>query len=135
LNSGVYQLLGFGIWTSLLGFCHLPVLWCPPKRGQFNRIVGPNELRDLRQFGDYGPAGPSLSGKYFAYTKQDAEFFNERLYGGQGAITSMRVPRWFIDEYGYPFKDFGAIPAVHFQEDTLGDLYYASLPPEILGEP
>src|SRR5579884_2674881 len=38
LNSGVYQLLGFGIWTSLLGFCHLPVLWCPPKRGQFKEV-------------------------------------------------------------------------------------------------
>lgn len=98
------------------------------------RAVGPEELQDVKEYGDYGYA-PSGGGKYFATTEEGAQNFADAPINQyqEMTVTNTEVPNSFLDENGYYFYDpgeYGAGDSYHFSDEELPELYETMGPVE-----
>jgi len=100
------------------------------------RAVDEAELNDVLRYGDYGLA-PSEGGKYFSFTEEGArQFANSSInMGKRMTITSVEVPESILQQ-GFRFFDSGGGNAsIHFDDDTLLNLYEIMGSPDIIDAP
>jgi hypothetical protein len=98
------------------------------------RVIGPTELRDVHNLGDYG-LNPNGMGKYFALTEEGVRNFARSRFnhGRRLTLTVIRVPVAVLTgKFRFPDAG-GAGDSVYFELDDLPELYAVMGPVEILG--
>jgi hypothetical protein len=97
------------------------------------RAVDEKELNDVLRYGDYG-LSPHGGGKYFAKTEEGAVQFSQSSFnaGKRMTLTSVEVPTSWLEKRYHFYDPGGGNDSIHFDDETLIDLYEHMRLPEIL---